>query len=112
MTFLSEVCSKSLLTLQLNHVQYQNQILTFRITTTTREMSALQTQYSLADDDTLDIEKDPYYQYLQQQSENYELQKEDLENQISLLESAASSFDTLIKNGIKNSCGLTLSGGS
>ena len=112
MTFLAEVCTKTLLKMQMQHISFENQIIGLRINTVSKQMQAIMDEYQIGDDSSTDYENDPYYRDLQRWSELFENQQEANNNQIELINAEINSLDNLIKNGIKSSCGLTLSGGS
>lgn len=111
MTFLAQAASKSLLKLQRSQLQYQNTIMDSRIRAVSREMGDMEAQNNVSDESSTDIENDPYYKSLQQMSEQYEMIKENYSNQVSLLDQQISDLENLLKNGIKSSCGFTVSGG-
>ncbi|MBR6098253.1 hypothetical protein IKP85_00740 [bacterium] len=110
MTFLASACSKTLLKLQKSQIEYQKQIIMFRINTVGKEVDAIEAQYD--SDSEGDLEDNLYYQQLRRMSETLETQNSGFEDQISLLDQEINALNTLTTNGIKSSCGLTLSGGS
>ncbi len=110
MTFLASACSKTLLKLQKSHVEYQKQIIMQRINAVTRDMQYVEAQYN--SDTNGDLEDNQYYQELRQWSETYETMSSGYDDQISILDQEINALNTLTQNGIKSSCGLTLSGGS
>ena len=111
MTFLASACSKTLLKLQKSELEYQKQIIMQRSNAVLREIEYVESQYN-SDSDEGDLEDDQYYQDLRRMSETYELMNSGYEDQIALLEQEINALNSLTQNGIKSSCGLTLSGGS
>lgn len=113
MTFLAQLTSKTLLKLQKSHLTYQSNCIVNRINLTSKEMQAYEDEWQTTNtDDSIRLEDQPYYIQLQRMSEIFESQQESINQQITLLEAEINTFDSLIKNGIKDSCSLTLLGGS
>ena len=112
MTFLASACSKTLLKLQKSEIEYKKQIITQRTNAVLRDMEYVESQYNSDGADSGDLEDDQYYQDLRRMSETYELMNSGYEDQIALLEQEINALNSLTQNGIKSSCGLTLSGGS
>lgn len=110
MTFLASACSKTLLKLQKSQIEYQKQIIMQRINAVTRDMQYVEAQYN--SDTKGDLEDNQYYKELRQWSETYETMNSGYEDQIAVLEQEINALNSLTQNGIKSSCGLTLSGGS
>lgn len=111
MTFLAQSSSKTLLKLQASHLAYEDTIMDSRLRAVSREISNIEAQDAASEETSSSLDSDPYYAYLQRESEKFEMLKENIEEQIELLNTQISSLETIIKNGMKNSCGFTISGG-
>ena len=111
MTFLAQSSSKTLLKLQLSHLKFERTIMSSKINSLSREMNSIQEQDSSSENGTSDLENNQYYKYLQSESERYDLQQENIDNEISLLNSEIEALGSLVSKGIQDSCKFTISGG-
>lgn len=114
MTFLSTASEKMFLIMEKNQKQYEKNIGTLRYNAVKRNMDYLSEQYRDMDDgsgeNTADVSDDPLYQYYERISEQLEVEMEALQTDIDTLKEQITSMANTIKDGIKSSCGLTLSG--
>ena len=109
MTFLASASEKMFLLMQQNQKAYELNCVNLRFNSAQRNMNYIEEQYRDVED--YDVAEDnDYYIYLETLSEQLEEQKEALDDEIELLKNQVSSLASIVKDGIKNSCGLTLSG--
>ena len=113
MTFLSTASEKMYLIMQRNHKQYEQNILTLRYNIAKDRVDALQNEYRdlNASGVEAEIEDDAEYQMLQRYSEELQAEQESLSQCIATLDQQINAEQSIIKDSIKGSCGLTLSGG-
>ena len=113
MTFLSTASEKMFLIMEKNQKQYEKNIGTLRYNAIKRNMDYLSEQYRDLDngeENAMDVSDDPLYQYYERLSEQLEVEMEALQTDIDTLKEQITSMSNTIKDGIKSSCGLTLSG--
>lgn len=111
MTFLAQSASKTLLKLQQNHLRFELTIMNSRFNAKNREISNMEFLDSSSDDTSSNLENDPYYRQLQKEAERFQMQRDDITDQIEVLEKEISDMKNMVTNGIKSSCGFTISGG-
>ncbi len=115
MTFLSTASEKMYLIMQRNHKQYEKNILVLRYNIAKDQVDAIEDYYrdlnSSGSGTQYDIEDNDEYQMLQRYSEQLDAERESLEQSVNTLEQQITSLQSLMKENIKGSCGLTLNGG-
>ncbi len=104
MAFLAAAGQKAILTLQQNFLQFQYLQLQNKIRYTETCMDALRTSGGENYTDSAE------YVYYEQLDEEYETQKDALDEQITAITNEISTLKTMVQNNIKSSCTLNLSG--
>ena len=115
MTFLSAYSEKTYLTMQRTRKNYEKTIISNRYNSIKRKMEGIAKRYSAinaGDDNAPKVQDDPEYIALERQAEQMEPEKVMLEEDVKELEAQINSLTNIIKEGVKSSCGLTLTGGS
>ena len=101
--------------MQRTRKNYEKNIITNRYNSLKRKMQKIAEQYRNtydADDEAHKVEDDPTYIALNHQQEQLEPEKVMLDADVQELDAQINSLNNIIKDGIKSSCVLTLSGGS
>ena len=112
MTFLAIDAQKNLFTLQKNQLQFEQMLILNQVNWCQKQQTQLQRAYNAGEyGEDADIEKDTYYMQLQDMDEQLSTRKSAIEDQITALTEEITSCSTLVKNNVKQSCGLNLIGG-
>ena len=109
MTFLIIAAEKQLYTQKKSQLQYEKTLLLSQVSTIQREMGYIEDAYN-EDDDSSALDQDPEYKRLERLEENLETEQETLQAQIDFLSEVITSDKSLLTQGIKDSCGLNLTG--
>ncbi len=107
MAFLALASQKTLLTLQLNFLQFRQISISNQRQVCADQMGAAQ-QTSALDDAT----QDPEYIKWQQMDNMLDTEQASIESQMTALQNEISSLKTLVNNNIKTTCTLNLASGS
>ena len=112
MTFLPQYSQMMLIQLELSEFQNRRQVVQCDENAITREMYRYQIEYSEMSpgDEDVDITDQPYYKWLEQQTNLHEQQATALDQQIQVLETQLNTLKTQTSNNIKLSCGSQLGG--
>ncbi len=106
MAFLALASQKSVLNMQRNFLQLRNLHISNQRQICKEEMDAIK----LAAPET--CEQDQEYLMLEAQDEEFESEKDAIEQEMSMIDAEINSLKTLVNNNIKSSCTLNISGGS
>lgn len=108
MTFLAIDSQKQLFLMKKSQLSFEKSIITSRVETLAKEMEA----YTEANSESPDNgENEPEYLEMKNADDYYQTKSDSIDSQITLLDSATSSLDSLIKTNVKNSCTLNLISG-
>ena len=110
MTFLIIGAEKQLYTQKKSQLAYEKTLLYSQVSTIQREMGTIEDYYN-GDDEAGELDKDPEYRRLERLEENLQTEQETIQEQIDFLSEVITSDKTLLTQNIKDSCGLTLTGG-
>lgn len=107
MSFLAMASQKSLFTLQKSQLEYEYTILMSRTNCIQSQMA----DYADAAGDDADLDEDPFYISLEKTSEYLQTQADSVQSQIDTMKQEIQSLGTMVTNGIKDTCTLSLVGG-